>query len=116
MTMGEQIAEFLVRHNGQAFCDNCLRGALKTKNVRAVVSRRDEMAENADRGPQIDMTGSRSPMADSDLIGAVAVVCLIPAAMPAKSSAILMLMLLPSAPVPRQRRRLATRLGQPPPR
>ena len=36
MTMGEQIAEFLVRHNGQAFCDNCLRGALKTKNVRAV--------------------------------------------------------------------------------
>jgi hypothetical protein len=46
MTMGEQIAEFLVRHNGQAFCDNCLRGALKTKNVRAVERATKAMGAN----------------------------------------------------------------------
>jgi hypothetical protein len=44
--MGEQIAEFLVRHNGQAFCDNCLRGALKTKNVRAVERATTAMGAN----------------------------------------------------------------------
>jgi hypothetical protein len=36
MTMAKRITELLIRHNGQAFCDDCLRRTLKTSSARAV--------------------------------------------------------------------------------
>jgi hypothetical protein len=34
--MAERITELLNRHNGQAFCDDCLRRTLKTSSAGAV--------------------------------------------------------------------------------
>ena len=46
MTMGEQIAELLLRHNGQAFCDDCLRRTLNTSSAGAVERAKKTMAAN----------------------------------------------------------------------
>jgi hypothetical protein len=36
MTMAERITELLIRHNGQAFCDDCLRRTLHMSSAQAV--------------------------------------------------------------------------------
>jgi hypothetical protein len=46
MTMAERITELLIRHNGQAFCDDCLRRTLKTSSAGAVERATKAMAAN----------------------------------------------------------------------